>query len=195
MPIHNSLLMICIDNLKSKIFMSRWFSLLSILSVVWLMGCGTPVTPPNVSQEGQAEAVQVSVGQTLPITAKAVMPNGTKIDLEVARTPQQQQMGLMFRKSLADNRGMLFQFPSLQPTSFWMKNTLIPLDMVFMRDGVVEYLATDVPPCTSDPCPSYGPNKLVNQVMELRGGRAAELGLKVGDRIKIEFLDTQPRRS
>jgi hypothetical protein len=123
----------------------------------------------------------------LPISALAEMA-GQKISLEVARTPEEQAMGLMYRTSLAADRGMLFPFEPPRPVSFWMKNTLIPLDMVFLRNGEVKAIAANVPPCTTTPCPSYGPSTEIDQVIELRGGRAAELGLKVGDRVSIKFL-------
>ncbi len=124
----------------------------------------------------------------LPITAQAQMA-GQRFSLEVTRTPQEQAMGLMYRTSLADDRGMLFSFVPPRPVSFWMKNTKIPLDMVFLRNGEVKAIAANVPPCTAEPCPSYGPQIPIDQVIELRGGRAAELGLKVGDRVSVEFLD------
>lgn len=139
-------------------------------------------SPPSLSSS------PTKSGQMLPISATAEMA-GQEISLEVARTPQEQAMGLMYRTSLAPDRGMLFAFNWPQPASFWMKNTKIPLDMVFLRNGEVKAIETNVPPCTTDPCPSYGPQTLIDQVIELRGGRAAELGLKVGDRVSIKFLD------
>ena len=142
-----------------------------------------PPSPPVVSSPSP------NAGQMLPISAQAEIGK-QQILLEVARTPKEQQMGLMYRTSLADNRGMLFPFDPPQPVSFWMKHTLIPLDMVFLYKGQVKAIAANVPPCTADPCPSYGPqNAIIDQVMELRGGRAAELGLKVGDHIRLKFLD------
>ncbi|MEP0796035.1 DUF192 domain-containing protein [Trichocoleus sp. DQ-A3] len=145
-----------------------------------------PTTPAQQAHSSpEASPAQNKRGQTLPISAKATMA-GQVIQLEVARTPQQQQMGLMYRTSLADDRGMLFLFNPPQPINFWMKNTLIPLDMVFMLDGVVKEIVADVPPCKTSLCPTYGPNTPVNQVIELRGGRAAELGLKAGDRVTIQ---------
>ncbi|BAY33654.1 hypothetical protein NIES2107_55540 [Nostoc carneum NIES-2107] len=169
--------------------MLKLLSFISILLSVLLMGCSPPTTakPPSTTSGSQTQA-PVSAGQQLPITAEATVPNNTKIQLEVAQTPEQQQMGLMYRKSLSDNRGMLFKFPSAQPVRFWMKNTLIPLDMIFMQNGVVKYIQTSALPCTSDPCPTYGPNTQVDTVIELRAGRATELGLKSGDSIKIKFL-------
>ena len=111
----------------------------------------------------------------------------------MAKTVEQQDMGLMYRTSLPDNRGMLFEFKSAQEVNFWMKNCQIFLDMIFLRDEVVEAIERSAPPCTADPCPTYGPNTAVDRVIELRGGRAAELGVKVGDRIEIEFLPQQTK--
>jgi uncharacterized membrane protein (UPF0127 family) len=175
--------------------MNRWLFLLPILLSVALFGCSepTPAKPPSTTLNSQLSTPTPS-GQTLPISGVAIVPNGTKINLEVARTPQEQAIGLMYRKVLADDRGMLFQFPSAQPVSFWMKNTLIPLDIVFLRQGVVQYIADGVPPCTADPCPTYGSGKLIDTVIELRSGRAAELSLKVSDRVKIEFLNSGSSR-
>lgn len=177
--------------------MINWLSLLSIVLGVLLAGCSVPTTavPPTVTPT-QSQAPMYSeqtpltqnAGQQLPISAVAVVPDGTKIKLEVARTPQQQAMGLMYRPALPDDRGMLFEFPSPFQASFWMKNVPVALDMVFMRDGVVQYIAPSAPPCNSNPCPTYGPETPINQVIELRSGRAAELGLKVGSPVKIEFL-------
>lgn len=123
-------------------------------------------------------------GQQLPIEARTTI--GTQeILLEVARTPEQQAIGLMFRRSLAPGRGMLFPFGQARLARFWMKNTLIPLDMVFLREGRVVAIEANVPPCREDPCPSYGPNLWVDAVLELPAGRSAQLGLKVGDRLAI----------
>lgn len=152
-----------------------------------MMGCYPP-TSAMVGTESslQAQSPQ-NLSQKLPIEAIAIAAN-RKFQLEVARTPQQQAMGLMSRTSLADNRGMLFLFSSPQPIKFWMKNTLIPLDMIFLRDEKVQAIAANVPPCKTATCPTYGPDTQVNRVLELRGGTAKEIGLKVGDRVEIEFL-------
>ncbi|MEH2372066.1 DUF192 domain-containing protein [Nostoc sp.] len=166
--------------------MTRRLSLLSMLLSILLMGCSIPTTakPPTPTSASQTPAPK---GQTLPITGKAIVPNGTTIQLEVAQTPEQQEMGLMYRPALPDNRGMLFGFPSAQPVSFWMKNTPMPLDMVFLHKGVVKYIQAAAPPCVNDPCPTYGPNTPIDKVIELRSGRAAELKLKVGDIVKIQL--------
>jgi uncharacterized protein len=170
--------------------MMPWSSLVSMLLSVLLMGCSLPTTAkPITNPTSQAEAT-VPAGQRLPISAQAIVPNGTLIQLEVAQTPEQQAMGLMYRPALPDDRGMLFKFPAAQPVSFWMKNVPVALDMVFLQNGVVKYVQAAAPPCTSEPCPTYGPNTPIDTVIELRSGRSAELGLKVGDRVKIKFLNS-----
>lgn len=144
-----------------------------ILGAIGLMACA----PLEASMPAPG-------GQQLPIEARAVI-GSQEIGLEVARTPEQQAIGLMFRRELAANRGMLFPFGQTRIARFWMKNTLIPLDMVFLRDGRVVAIEANVPPCREDPCPSYGPNLWVNAVLELPAGRSAQLGLKVGDQLTI----------
>jgi hypothetical protein len=131
---------------------------------------------------------EIISSQNLPISAKAQI-NSHSIELEVAKTAEQQDIGLMYRTSLPDDRGMLFEFKSARGVNFWMKNCQISLDMIFLRDGVVEAIELSAPPCTADPCPTYEPNTAVDRVIELRGGRATELGVKVGDRIEIEFFE------
>jgi uncharacterized membrane protein (UPF0127 family) len=171
-------------------------SLLGITLSILLMGCATSVPAKVVEtplQSGETlptppllSSSPTNKGQMLPISAQAQMA-GQQIKLEVARTPQERAMGLMYRTELAADRGMLFAFVPPQPVSFWMKNTLIPLDMVFLRKGQVKAITANVPPCRTEPCPSYPSGVAIDQVIELRGGRAAELGLKVGDRVNIRF--------
>lgn len=139
--------------------------------------------------ELSSQLKQENQGQMLPIKAIAIM-GGEKIKLEVTETPEQQALGLMFRQDLPDTQGMLFSFAPPRQVRFWMKNVKIPLDMVFLLQGEIKAIASSVPPCYSNSCPTYGPdNTVIDQVIELRGGRAAELGLAVGDRVVIEFLD------
>jgi uncharacterized protein len=168
--------------------MLRQPALFSILLSILLIGCSSPTTAePTATSTAQIQG-QTFKGQNLPISAQATIPNGTKINLEVAKTPEQQMMGLMYRPALPDDRGMLFVFPSPQPVSFWMKNVPVALDMVFLHKGVIQYIQASAPPCQSEPCPTYGPNVPIDQVIELRSKRAKELGLQVGDKVKIEFL-------
>ena len=101
--------------------------------------------------------------------------------MEVARTPEQQAKGLMFRQSIAPDRGMIFPYDTPTDVSFWMKNTLIPLDLVFVRpNGTVGRVAADAVPMSLEPIPSLEP---ISAVIEIAGGRAAELKIKEGDKI------------
>lgn len=101
--------------------------------------------------------------------------------VEVARTTEEQARGLMFRESLGANEGMIFPIEPPRPASFWMKNTLIPLDMLFVRaDGTIARIAAETVPHSLEPVRSGEP---VAAVLELRGGRAAELGIEEGDRV------------
>lgn len=138
----------------------------------------------------QSRDNQADLGQVLPVSVQAEIGDQI-IQLEVAETPRQQALGLMYRTELADNRGMLFPFDPPRRVSFWMKNVSISLDMVFLFQGAVVAIAADVPPCTANPCAVYGPEgrQLVDQVIELRGGRAEEIGIQVGDVITINPLD------
>jgi uncharacterized membrane protein (UPF0127 family) len=99
---------------------------------------------------------------------------------EVAATPEQQERGLMFRRELGPDRGMIFPYDPPQVVGFWMKNTLIPLDMVFIRaDGTIARIATATPLSLD----TVGSGEPVVAVLEIRGGRAAELGIRAGDRV------------
>lgn len=172
--------------------MRCWVAVGIVLGVS-LMSCSAlnPAPPPTAMPSPQVELG--NSGQKLPVSAQATIA-GKTISLEVARTPQQQAMGLMYRSALGDYQGMLFPFDPPQVVGFWMKNVLIPLDIIFLRDGEVKAIAASVPPCNTNPCPTYGAKTAINQVIELRGGRATSLGLQVGDRIKIQLLTSLPQR-
>lgn len=102
--------------------------------------------------------------------------------VEVARTAEEQAQGLMFRKSLGADKGMIFPFDPPRNASFWMRNTLIPLDMIFIRaDGTIARIAANTVPHSLDPVPAGEP---VAAVLEIRGGRSAELRIREGDRVE-----------
>lgn len=101
--------------------------------------------------------------------------------VEVVDTPETRQYGLMFRTELAADRGMLFDFFVEEETAFWMQNTLIPLDMIFIsKDGIVRHFHENAIPRDTTSIPSVYP---VQFVLEIPGGRAKEIGLKDGDKI------------
>ncbi len=100
---------------------------------------------------------------------------------EVARSEEEQERGLMFRPSIPAGGGMLFPFRVPRVASFWMKNTQAPLDMVFIRpDGSIARIAENTIPYSLDPVTSGEP---VKAVLEIAGGRAAELGIAEGDKV------------
>ena len=102
-----------------------------------------------------------------------------RFTVEVARSPEEQTYGLMNRTALARDRGMVFPYDPPIAVAFWMKNTLIPLDIIFIAPGgQILNIAANTTPLSLEPVPSSGP---VEAVLELAGGRAAELGIDPGD--------------
>ena len=162
---------------------------ISLIAAIGFLLLGCYFEPLESRLDLVSEEPSLEQGQMLPIGA-TVLLGGEQIELEVAQTSQQQALGLMYRDSLVPNRGMLFPFEMPRYTRFWMQNVVIPLDMIFLRDGEIKAIYKEVPPCTASPCPTYGPQTPIDSVIELRGGRAAQLGLKVGDRADIQFSDT-----
>ena len=107
-------------------------------------------------------------------------------NVEVAKTPEEQQRGLMFRKEMAPDAGMIFPEDIERTTAFWMHNTYISLDMLFVQaDGRISHIAPDAVPLTDTNIPSGGP---VKAVIELNAGTAARLGIHVGDRVLFPGL-------
>ena len=102
--------------------------------------------------------------------------------VEVADAPEAQARGLMFRTDLGDNEGMIFSYDGTRAQSFWMKNTPLPLDIIYIGpDRRISNIAAETEPYSLDPVYSVGP---VLGVLELRGGRAAELGIEPGDLVE-----------
>ena len=112
-----------------------------------------------------------------------------KFEVEVVATPETRAQGLMFREKLAANAGMLFLYPGEQPVSFWMKNTLIPLDMLFLKaDGSIAHIAHNAVPHDETPIDS---GAAVQAVLEVNGGTADTLGIKEGDRVEYQTRPAQ----
>ncbi|HEX6741750.1 MAG TPA: DUF192 domain-containing protein [Sphingomicrobium sp.] len=147
---------------------------LGVAVAVAVAAC-SPQTPTAAEVRAGAQAGLM----TEPLTIHSAS-GAHRFTVEVAATPDQQETGLMFRRSLAADRGMIFPYDPPQEAAFWMKNTLIPLDMVFIRpDGTIARIAT-AKALDLTAVPSGEP---ISAVLELRGGRAAELGIRAGDRV------------
>ena len=137
-------------------------------------GCGSATTATQAPLERSPAGLE-----QVPLTINSA--NGKhRFTVEVARTPEEQAQGLMFRKSVPPDRGMIFPYDPPVQVSFWMKNTLVPLDMVFIGpDGKIGRIAANTTPMSLDPVASIDP---VSAVLEIAGGRAAELGIREGDK-------------
>jgi len=112
---------------------------------------------------------------------------GRCVAVEVVKSEEQLKLGLQFRPSLGRGEGMLFVFPETGRYPFWMKNTLIPLDMIwFDENSRIVDIKDNVPPCRRDPCAVYDPAGDARYVLEVNAGYAAELGIKAGE--QAQFL-------
>lgn len=127
-------------------------------------------------------------GVVLPIQPVPPIPQ-PQFYIEIARTPAQREKGLMFRESLPENNGMLFAFDDEAPRNFWMKNTLIPLDMIFMdKNGEVVSIQANVPPCNEQvtkTCPNYPSLAPARYVLEINAGLAQSHHIQPGSYMDI----------
>lgn len=144
------------------------------------------VATATVAQPAPAETrMRVERLWLLPASGQEV-----PIDVEVAADPKEKALGLMFRTHLADNKGMLFPYDEPRELSMWMRNTYIPLDMLFIRpDGVIHRIEVRAEPLSDRVIESGGP---VSAVLELAGGAAGRLGIKAGDRVRHPLFKDAP---
>jgi len=154
--------------------------------VLWLAGCSQSAPPAEAPVELRPTTVKVELPH-------AVLPDGFVVDLELAVTPQEVADGLMYRPSLPDNRGMLFLFGADRYPSFWMKNTMISLDLIFLDGaGSVVDVVANVPPCAADPCPTYSPKNPARAVLEMAAGAAKTHAVTTGAAITFERIPGYP---
>lgn len=127
--------------------------------------------------------------------------NGQRYQVELAMDEPSRVRGLMFRDQLPEQQGMLFVFPNQQPQAFWMKNTKIPLDIIYFdADLNLVSVAAGASPCRTSTCPAYPSKGPARFVLELNAGHAQRLGLKPGDRLALspdilKQIDPPPQRS
>jgi len=142
----------------------------------------------------QALALAAILAVTAPLAAcsdegKLVLHTGTgdySFNVEIVDTPESRAKGLMFRQELAEDSGMLFDFKEEREVSFWMRNTFIPLDMIFIDSaGVVKTIHVNARPQDPTSIPSEVP---VQFVLEVPGGRSQEIGLKPGDTMEHDLV-------
>lgn len=150
-----------------------------------MISCGGDSATVEEPAQGMTPAEWNPEGEVIPLT----LPDGKQIEVELRLTFEELSKGMMFRSQLPPDKGMLFVFGDRQKRSFWMFQTLVPLDMVWMDDDkrVVE-IVDNAPPCTERDfrnCPTYGGNFEAAYVLEVAAGRAAALGLDVGDQVSF----------
>jgi uncharacterized protein len=145
--------------------MKRFFLFVCFFSAVAAAYAEDPASPPLV-----------------PLT----LPDGSFLQMEIARTGTEQTRGLMFRTFLPEDHGMLFVFKHPGNNWFWMKNTLIPLDIIWMDEKKrIIHIEYQVPPCKMDPCPVYGPRTESLYVLEVNAGVAQRRDLQVGTLLRF----------
>lgn len=117
-----------------------------------------------------------------------VVLKGERFAVDLAQTPDEQSLGLMFREDLPDDHGMLFIFPREAMRSFWMKNTRIPLDIFYFdKDLQLVSVAENARPCKTRRCPGYPSARPAKYVLELNAGMAAKLGVQPGDVLELRL--------
>lgn len=135
---------------------------------------------------GVACLAVLAATQAFAAKAPSVEIKGKTYSIELAEDDASRAHGLMDRTHMDADHGMLFVFQDDTPRAFWMKNTKIPLDMLFFdAERKLVSVQHNVPPCTADPCPAYSSGAPARYVLELNGGQARELGLTAGDELKI----------
>ena len=149
----------------------------ALLSAGTIVGCAKPAAQTANADEADKTGNVVALA---PVTIRTA--SGDRLfRVEVARTEREQERGLMYRTSLADDGGMLFPSDLPAPRSFWMKNTVISLDLIFIRaDGRIAKIAEETVPNSTDHIVCAEP---VIAVLEIGGGRSAALGIAEGDRV------------
>jgi uncharacterized protein len=160
---------------------SRSLALLVLLAVAGCRG-------DTATMVAQPAAVSAAGLELVPLA----IDTGSKVHrfvVEVARSQDEQARGLMFRQSLGPNEGMIFPFDPPRPAAFWMKNTVIPLDMIFVRaDGTIARVAANTVPYSLD---SVEVGEPVAAVLEIAGGRSAQLGIEPGNRVTWQSGDAR----
>jgi uncharacterized membrane protein (UPF0127 family) len=158
---------------------------LSVVAVLILVACHQPTPPPEVIA-ANPRAAEVELPQ-------AVLPDGATITLELAQTGEEIERGLMFRPSLPANRGMLFLFTEDRFPTFWMMNTFVALDLLYLdKDGVIVDMTINAQPCSAEPCPRFASEEPCRAVLELVAGSATEHGLSAGGRIEFDRVPGYP---
>jgi uncharacterized membrane protein (UPF0127 family) len=164
-----------------------WNKAASLALLIAAVGC-SPLGAGSTSAQGAATTAPAAHSAVHPVSGLKVVPltvttaGGPHVfKVEVAASPAEQERGLMFRTAMGADEGMIFPMDPPRPAAFWMKNTVIPLDIIFVgADHKVLNIAANAVPYDLSPLPAFGN---AAGVLELIGGRAAQIGLKPGDTV------------
>jgi len=173
------------------------FTILAIAAIALSAGACSPA-PETTESTTPAPRTAIpptpAVGSVQP--ARVVLPDGFRVNLELAITPEELAQGLMFRPTLADDRGMLLVFAEERLPNIWMMNTLIALDLVYLdRSGAVVDVVTDAQPCPGEPCPRFTPKRPAQAVLEIPAGNADRHGIEVGVTLDFSGVPDYPVNS
>jgi uncharacterized protein len=163
----------------------------AMVMLLLLVGC-TKTMPPANETQSTATAAATSTTAAAPVTSgpRVILPDGFAVGVELVADDELRAQGLMYRDHLEPAAGMLFFFPRDGEYPFWMKNTRIPLDIIWIDSNRrIAHVKHDVPPCRTTECPNYPPNATARYVLEVAAGGAKRHGLKVGDQLRFEGTD------
>jgi len=152
-----------------------------------------PVAHKNVESLNPVSSLTLSLLELTDIDIIELTINEKNINLEVAKSFEKHEKGLMFRENLDENNGMIFIFDTQRPLSFWMKNTLVPLDMIFV-DNTLTIVKIHANTRIDQIVETYDSDKPSQFVIELSGGNAAKLGLQEGMSLK-ESIDASLKKT
>lgn len=159
------------------------------VAVLLLLACSNPGPPAASSTTAAETASGTATAAPAPMTEgpRVTFPDGFVVSVEIAADDELRAQGLMYRDQLRPGTGMLFFFPQEGEYPFWMKNTMIPLDIIWIdAQRRIAHIKHEVPPCKVRDCPSYPPNAIAKYVLEVAGGVARQHGLKEGDVLRFE---------
>ncbi len=150
-----------------------------IFALALLLACAKAPMPPPEPERPAA-----------PAGPRVIFPDGFVVRVEIAADDELRAQGLMYRDRLLSGTGMLFFFAQDGEYPFWMKNTRIPLDIIWIdSDRRIAHISHETPPCQVENCPNYPPNAIARYVLEVAGGVAKEHGLKKGDLLRFEATE------
>jgi len=159
----------------------RWCTMnRALLAVLFLFTCARTPDAPAPATTTEKAPMQTETGPSV------TFPDGYSVHIEIVANDELRAQGLMFRDRLRPDSGMLFMFPEDGEYPFWMKNTHIPLDILYFdKEYKLVSMHERVPPCRTDPCPYYASSGPAQYVLELNSGRAGKLGVKPGDKLTV----------